>query len=108
MNLKNIERATKLLLEAIGDTEIAESTARTPYRVARSYQELLDGYSAPVDSYFEATDDGHGMDQLVVIKDIETTSLCAHHLLPFSLRIAIGYLTRNKVIWIIIVFPYSR
>lgn len=100
MNLKKIEEATRLLLDAIGDTEIAESTARTPLRVAKSYEELLDGYNAPVDSFFDATDNGHGTDQLVVIKDIETTSLCAHHLLPFALKIAIGYLPRDKVIGI--------
>jgi len=44
MNLKKIESATEMLLDAIGDNELDESTRLIPNRVARAYREMLDGY----------------------------------------------------------------
>lgn len=39
-----------------------------------------------------------GSDQMVVLRDIETYSLCEHHLLPFYGRCAVGYVARGRVL----------
>ena len=98
MNLKLAESAIKSLLKAIGDPY--PSLKATPLRAARGLAELLDGYSVDIDSLFTATEEGEGKDQLVILKDIEFSSLCLHHLLPFSGLIHIGYLPNDRVIGI--------
>lgn len=38
-----------------------------------------------------------GYDQLIILKDIDFSSLCSHHLLPFHGRAHIGYLPGEKI-----------
>jgi len=45
MDRKKIERAVKMILEAIGEEPSREGLKRTPQRVAEMYEEVLDGYS---------------------------------------------------------------
>ena len=96
MDLKLAETAIKTLLRAIGDPY--PSLKVTPSRAARGLAELLDGYLVDINSLFTATEEGEGKDQLVILKDIEFTSICLHHLLPFRGLIHIGYLPQDRVI----------
>jgi GTP cyclohydrolase I len=100
VNLKKIRQATRTLLDAIEDDELVVSTLETPGRVARAFEDMLDGYTVDIQSLFTATEDGHGADQLVIAKNIQFTSFCCHHLLPFQCRMSIGYLPRDRVIGI--------
>jgi GTP cyclohydrolase I len=88
------EAAVADLLAALGvDTE-DESLRDTPRRVAAAYAEML---TAPP---FDATtfpNDG-GYDELVVVTDISFTSLCEHHLLPFSGVAHVGYLPGDRIV----------
>ncbi len=38
-----------------------------------------------------------GYDQLIILKDIDFSSLCSHHVLPFHGRAHIGYLPGEKI-----------
>ena len=97
LDLQAIERATSDLILAIGD--IRPQLENTPGRVAGAYAELLDGYSVDIDELFVVEED-EGKDQLVIVRNIEFTSLCQHHLLPFSGKANVGYLPKDKVIGI--------
>lgn len=77
-----------LLAEMPCPTEILEET---PGRVVRALCEMTRGYREdPAEilaRQFPATSD-----DLVILKDIEFTSLCEHHLMPFAGHAHVGYL----------------
>jgi len=86
------------LLSAIGEDPSRQGLKDTPDRVARMYEELLEGYwmepeSLVNDAVFEET-----YDEMVIVRDIEFYSLCEHHLLPFIGRAHVAYFPRGKVI----------
>jgi GTP cyclohydrolase IA len=93
-----IETSTKELIDAIGEDPQREGLRRTPERIARMYEELLDGYRIdPValvnDAIFSVN-----YDEVVIVRDIEFNSLCEHHMLPFLGRAHVAYIPNNKVI----------
>lgn len=93
-----VYEAVTNLLAAVGEDPQREGLRDTPDRVARMYEELLEGYWVdPVslinDAIFEET-----YDEMVLVRDIEFYSLCEHHLLPFLGRAHVAYFPRGKVI----------
>lgn len=67
---------------------------RTPERVARWWSEFVDYDPGVMDTAFPV----EHVDQMVVVSGIETWSLCAHHLLPFSATVSIGYIADEVVL----------
>ena len=66
----------------------------TPARTAKWWREFIDYDPGTVDTTFPV----EHVDQMVVVSGIETWSLCAHHLLPFSATVAIGYIADTEVL----------
>jgi GTP cyclohydrolase IA len=71
------------ILIGVGDDVEREGLRATPERISRLYHELPAGYAAdPValvnGALFQAE-----YDEMVVVRAIEFSSLCEHHLLPF-------------------------
>jgi GTP cyclohydrolase IA len=66
----------------------------TPSRAARAYADMLTAEP------FEATTfpNDEGYDELVVARSLPSTSLCEHHLLPFSGVAHVGYLPGSRLI----------
>ncbi|MEU9994248.1 GTP cyclohydrolase I FolE [Streptomyces sp. NPDC050848] len=88
---KRAENAVRELLIAVGEDPDREGLRETPARVARAYRELFAGlWQKPEDVLTTTFDLGH--DELVLVKDIELTSQCEHHLLPFHGVAHIGYI----------------
>jgi len=82
MDHAKIEQGVRLVLEGIGEDSDREGLKKTPARVAKMYEEILEGMGQDPDELFETTfDEGH--QELVIVKDIPVYSLCEHHLLPF-------------------------
>jgi GTP cyclohydrolase IA len=94
VDLDGAERAVSDLLFALGVSAEVQSLAETPRRVARAYAEML----TPIP--FEATTfpNDEGYDEFVVLKDIPFSSLCEHHLLPFSGVAHVGYLPGDRLL----------
>lgn len=85
----------ELLTELLGPGWVDNPhTADTPGRVARWWAEFLDYDPGTTDTTFPV----EHVDQLVAVRGIDTWSLCAHHLLPFSARIDIGYIADEEVL----------
>src|SRR5690606_473093 len=86
------------LLDAVGEDPEREGLLRTPQRVARAYEELLSGYRIdPVKLINNAIFDVE-YDDMVIVRDIEYSALCEHHLLPFLGKAHVAYIPNHKVI----------
>ncbi len=93
----------KELIHFIGDDPDRDGLKETPNRVLRSYSELFSGYhttDADIDRMLTQFDTD-GYDQMVILHEVEFTSFCEHHLLPFEGHASIGYLPyEGKVVGI--------
>lgn len=89
-----INRAVRELLLAIGEDPDREGLRDTPERVARFWQEFIGHDAGNADVTFESA----RADELVAVRGMKLWSLCEHHLLPFSMEVAVGYLAQDRVI----------
>lgn len=93
-----IETAVRQILESVGEDPNRQGLQRTPERVARMYDELLEGYEvdpiALINGALFEVDYG----EIVVVKDIDFYSLCEHHMLPFFGKVHVAYLPNGRVI----------
>ncbi|HZY44541.1 MAG TPA: GTP cyclohydrolase I FolE [Anaerolineae bacterium] len=95
---EKVEEAVRAILTNVGEDPDRDGLLHTPERVARMYEELLDGYHIdPIATINHALFDVD-YDEMVVVKDIEYYSLCEHHLVPFYGRAHIAYLPKGKVL----------
>lgn len=74
------------------------SIAATPERVVRAFEEMTRGYDQDPGAILATTFPNSNYDELVVVRDIAFTSLCEHHLLPFSGFAALGYIPTETVV----------
>ena len=88
------ERAVADLLRALGRDPGAAHLVETPRRVAAAYAELL------TPTPFRATTfpNDEGYDELVLARDVPFSSLCEHHLLPFSGVAHVGDLPGDRIV----------
>jgi len=95
-NRDQVQAGVAKILTAIEGPVVRQELVETPGRVASAYQEILDGYGVDIDKLFKTFEGG--IDQLVISKDINTYSMCEHHLLPFSVNAVVAYLPDKRVI----------
>ncbi len=97
--LMDISFAVQQILKAIDPHFKREEVRDTPIRVARLYDEFLDGHRKEAEFDLEkgcfVQKDATGM---LLVKDIPFYSLCEHHLLPFFGKVHIAYLAGGTVI----------
>ncbi len=88
-----IERAVREILLAVGENPDREGLVETPRRVARAYAEMLAGLHADAGTHLSKQfDQEQTGDDAVMLKNIQFTSMCEHHLLPFTGRAHVAYL----------------
>jgi GTP cyclohydrolase I len=90
VDLPRIEAAVREILIAVGEDPNRDGLIETPARVARAYAELLAGLRVDPRQVLTTTFEADH-DELVLVRDIEVTSMCEHHLLPFHGVAHIGY-----------------
>ncbi len=90
-----IEAAVREMLEAVGEDPDRDGLQRTPYRVAKMYEELFSGLRAgPEDVLGVVFESDH--DEMIMVRDIPLYSLCEHHLLPFIGRAHVAYIPNEE------------
>jgi GTP cyclohydrolase I len=95
VDLKKVARATRLLLEGIGEDPDRPGLKDTPERVARLWQELMAGMDrkpGEVMTVLPAED----YDEIILLRDIPLVSICEHHLVPFIGRAHVAYIPQAK------------
>jgi GTP cyclohydrolase I len=93
-----IETSMVKILEAVGEDPSREGLLKTPNRVARMYDELLDGYRTDPAKLLNGALFDVDYDDMVIVRDIEFNSLCEHHMLPFYGVVHVAYIPRDKVV----------
>lgn len=97
MDKVKVEKAIADLLSALGQDVEREGLKDTPERVARMYEELLRGENESAEEHLSKTFSESGSD-LVLEKDIDFSSTCEHHLMPFFGKVHIAYIPNGKVV----------
>ncbi|MBQ1840938.1 MAG: GTP cyclohydrolase I FolE [Atopobiaceae bacterium] len=90
-----IEAAVRELLAAIGEDPDREGLLGTPDRVARACEEIFGGMQEDPSAHLLRQFSEPGNENMVIVKDIPFSSMCEHHLLPFTGKAHICYLPRD-------------
>jgi len=97
IDLDLIKTAVKMILKAIGENPDRPGLIDTPARVAKMYAEMFSGIHGDPGKHLRVTFP-ENYDEMVVVKDIPFTSMCEHHLLPFTGVAHIAYIPNGKVV----------
>lgn len=94
---QKIENGVRLILEGLGEDLQREGLVKTPERVWKMYNEILNGREVDLSKLLETTfSEKH--DEMVLLRDIPFFSICEHHLLPFLGKAHIGYIPKGRVV----------
>ncbi|MBU1911932.1 MAG: GTP cyclohydrolase I FolE [Candidatus Omnitrophica bacterium] len=94
MDKKKIQKAIRMILEAIGENADREDLKKTPERVAEMYAEIFSGISKdPAKELEVLLSEKH--DEIILLKDIPLYSICEHHLLPFMGKVHVAYIPKQ-------------
>jgi GTP cyclohydrolase IA len=92
-----IRAAVREILLAVGEDPEREGLRDTPARVGRLFAEVFSGlHTDPRYLLRKTFEVDH--EEMVLQKDIEFSSFCEHHLLPFAGRAHIAYLPTGRVV----------
>jgi GTP cyclohydrolase I len=95
MDKGKVEKAVRMILEAIGEDPDREGLRQTPTRVADMCEEIFAGLHH---SYEEELVVFHTVnhDEMIIVKDIPIYSFCEHHLLPFFGKAHVAYIPSKE------------
>ena len=90
-----IEAAVREFLIAIGEDPDREGLLETPDRVARACEEIFGGMQEDPGVHLLKQFNEPGNEDMVIVKDIPFSSMCEHHLLPFTGLAHVCYLPND-------------
>lgn len=94
IDMDKIEKAVRMILEAIGEDPDREGLQDTPKRVAKFYREAFSGlHEDPSRNLITQFTENH--EEMVIVKDIPIYSMCEHHLLPFVGKAHVAYIPKH-------------
>jgi GTP cyclohydrolase I len=90
-----VARAVRELLIGIGEDPDRDGLRKTPDRVARAYREAVEGLGRdPSEVLTTIFDEGH--EEMILVRDIDFSSLCEHHLVVFAGKAHVAYIPNEK------------
>jgi len=87
----------KKTLTLLGEDPEREGLVKTPERVAKAMQFLLQGYELDAKAILESAKFKEDVSEMILVKDIELYSLCEHHLLPFFGKAHVAYIPNGYI-----------
>lgn len=87
------------IMETLGLDLTDDSLRGTPYRVAKMYvKEIFEGLNPANRPEARTFSNGYDYTDMVIEKNIQVTSFCEHHFLPFIGKAHVAYISKGKVI----------
>lgn len=96
VDLEAINGAVRTILKAVGENSNRDGLLDTPRRVAKMYAEMFGGLHLDPGRHLDVTFE-ENYDETVLVRDIEFTSMCEHHLLPFRGVAHVAYIPNGRV-----------
>jgi len=93
-----IARLIEELLRELGEDKQREGLDRTPERVEKALRYFTSGYAQDVKEVLNDAMFVEDYDEMVIVKDIDFSSLCEHHLLPFIGKVHVAYMPQRKIV----------
>jgi len=87
----------KQIIRLLGENVDREGLLKTPERVARSLQFLMQGYEQSPEEIIKSAMFTENYRQMVIVKDIDFYSMCEHHMLPFFGKAHIAYIPNKQI-----------
>ncbi len=85
------------IINLIGENPEREGLLKTPERVSKSMQFLMNGYEQDPEEILRSAMFTEDYRQMVIVKDIDFYSMCEHHMLPFFGRAHIAYIPNHRI-----------
>ena len=95
LDMPRAEAAIREFLIAIGEDPDREGLLETPSRVARACQEEFSGMQEDPSSHLLKQFHEEEHEEMVIVRNISFTSMCEHHLLPFTGKAHVAYIPRK-------------
>ncbi len=92
VNTEKIGDHYREIIDLLGEDVHREGLDKTPIRVAKAMQFLLQGYQQDPEAMLRSAMFKEDYRQMVIVKDIEIYSMCEHHMLPFIGKAHVGYI----------------
>ena len=96
VDLQTIKDAVRTILKSVGEDPDRPGLVETPRRVASMYAEMFSGLGLDPGRHLEVTFPEE-YDEMVLVRDISFTSMCEHHLLPFTGVAHVAYVPHGEV-----------
>lgn len=90
------EDAVKTLLLYLGEDPTRPGLVDTPKRVVKALKEMLSSYGQDPRDILKTFDSV--CDEMVICNNIQFTSMCEHHMLPFTGVAHVGYIPQGKIV----------
>jgi len=86
------------ILVELGEDPRREGLDKTPHRVATALRALTSGYRENAEEIIRSALFSVDNQEIVLVRDIDFSSLCEHHMLPFMGRAHVAYLPKGQVV----------
>jgi len=87
----------KKVLGLLGEDPKREGLLKTPERLAKAMQFLMQGYQTDAHAILNSAKFHEPVSEMIVVKDIEIYSMCEHHILPFFGKAHVAYIPNGWI-----------